>query len=101
MKYYTVYILECKDESFYVGITSNLDKRIVEHNSGKDKTAFTYKRRPVTLKWFQHFTTPVEAIKFEKQLKGWSRTKKLALIEEDWERLVQHAKNHTDYGKPE
>jgi len=101
MKIYTVYILECIDSSFYVGITSNLDQRLEEHNSGKDKSAYTYKRRPVILKWFQNFTEPSLAIKFEKQLKGWSRAKKIALINSDWERLINYSKNHTEFGKPD
>ena len=99
MKLYTVYILECTDSSFYVGITSNLDIRLQEHNSGKDKSAYTFKRRSVILKWFQNFTSPSEAIKLEKKLKGWSRVKKIALIEEDWERLIQYSKNQTEFGK--
>ncbi len=101
MKLYTVYILECNDQSFYVGITSNLDIRLTEHNSGKDRSAYTFNRRPVNLKWFQNFTSPSEAIKLEKQLKGWSRAKKIALINEDWERLIKYSKNQSEFGKPD
>ena len=98
MKFYYVYIVECSDKSFYIGITSNLERRIYEHNVGYDKGAYTYLRRPVDLKWFEQFTNPNEAIKFEKKLKGWSRRKKTALIEEDWERLVLYSKNYSEYG---
>ena len=93
MKIYYVYILECADKSFYTGFTSNLDKRLYEHNVGCDEDAYTYKKRPVVLKWFEQFTDPNQAILIEKQIKGWSRKKKLALIEEDWEKLVTYSRN--------
>ncbi|WP_317127954.1 GIY-YIG nuclease family protein [Gillisia mitskevichiae] len=50
MKFYAVYILECSDNSFYIGITSNLDRRITEHNTGKNTSAYTFKKRPIHLK---------------------------------------------------
>lgn len=93
MKIFYVYIVECKDSSFYIGVTSNLNKRLYEHNSGVHSSAYTYSRRPVVLKWFEQFTDPHQAFKVEKQLKGWSRRKKIALIEEDWERLVKYSRN--------
>ncbi len=99
MKTYFVYILKCKDESFYTGITNDLDRRLFEHNVGFDKDAYTYKRRPVELVWFEMFTDPNQAIIFEKKIKGWSRRKKQALIDQDWERLVRYSKNYTQYGK--
>lgn len=99
MKFYYVYIVECSDESYYIGITSNLERRIYEHNKGLSKSAYTYSRRPVTLKWFEQCTNPEEAIKIEKQLKGWSRRKKKALIEENWEKLVFYSKNYSEYGR--
>lgn len=97
MKFYYVYIIECSDKSFYIGVTSNLSKRLVEHNIGTHKFSYTYYRRPVELKWLQKFTNPEEAIRVEKQLKGWSRRKKIALIEEDWDKLVLYSKNYTQY----
>ena len=99
MKFYYVYILECSDQSFYVGISSNIEKRLIKHNRGLDKSSFSYSRRPVVLKWIQAFTNPEQAIAFEKQLKGWSRRKKLALINEDWDKLVVYSKNYTQFGK--
>lgn len=93
MKLYYVYILECADKTFYTGFTSNLEKRIVDHNRGYDIGAYTYERRPVILKWFESFTDPNQAIMVEKQIKGWSRRKKLALMEEDWKKLVLHSRN--------
>ena len=93
MKLYYVYILECADETFYTGFTSNLEKRINDHNRGYDEDAYTHKRRPVILKWFESFTDPNQAIMVEKQIKGWSRRKKLALIKEDWEKLILYSQN--------
>ena len=93
MKLYYVYILQCSDDSFYTGITSNLEKRISEHNSGEDPYSYTFKRRPVNVVWVETFTEPNQAIMVEKQLKGWSRIKKKALIEKDWERLKEYSKN--------
>ncbi len=98
MKQYYVYIIECKDGSFYIGITNNLERRVYEHNIGTKEDAYTFKRRPVKLIWFQAFTDPNEAIKIEKQLKGWSRKKKIALIEEDWDKLIEYSKNYTQFG---
>jgi hypothetical protein len=53
---YYVYIVQCKDGFYYTGITNNLEKRIDQHNEGKDIFSFTYKRRLVALKYFEHFT---------------------------------------------
>lgn len=99
MKFYYVYILECSDQSFYVGISSNIEKRLEGHHKGLSKNSYTYFRRPVVLKWIQEFTSPELAIAFEKQLKGWSRRKKIALIDEDWSKLVAYSRNYTQYGK--
>ena len=52
MKLYIVYILQCRDGSYYVGVTSNLDERLKQHKSGVFPEAYTFKRRPVELKWF-------------------------------------------------
>ena len=87
MKFYTVYILLCIDNSYYVGISSELDNRIVDHNSGRHPKAYTHSRRPVVLKFFEHFTDVNQAIYFEKKIKRWSRAKKKALIDGDFDRL--------------
>ena len=95
MKIIYVYIVECSDNSFYIGVTNDLNKRLSQHNSSKNSNSYTFSRRPVKLKWFEMFTNPNEAFKIEKQLKGWSRKKKMALINEDWEKLVEYSKNYT------
>lgn len=89
MKDYCVYILKCADKSYYTGITSQIEKRIVEHQTGKYPNCYTFNRRPVELVYMQQFTQVNEAIKHEKQLKGWSRKKKEALISGNYEELVR------------
>jgi len=76
MKLFYVYILKCKDDSFYTGITNSIERRLYEHNVGVDKGAYTYSRRPVELVWFEMFTDPTQAIMVEKKIKGWSQKKK-------------------------
>lgn len=91
-----VYMLECSDRRFYVGFTSNLETRIHEHQSGKYR-GFTSKRLPVKLVWFQEYQDPNEAIRAEKQIKDWSREKKIVLIKNDWERIKFLAMRNTPY----
>jgi putative endonuclease len=92
MKYYFVYIVECSEGSYYTGITSNLEKRINEHNTGKYKS-YTSRRLPVRLLYTNRFTDVKEAIRTEKQIKGWNRAKKEALIKGDFEKLVKLSKS--------
>lgn len=82
MNQYLVYILLCNDNSYYTGLTNNLDRRLYEHASGIDPKSYTFKRRPVKLVFQQIFTEVAQAIAFEKQVKGWNRKKKEALIQE-------------------
>jgi putative endonuclease len=77
---------------YYTGITSNLGKRLLEHNTGKDKDSYTYIRRPVTLAYYAEFTNPNQAIGTEKQIKKWSKAKKEALIKGEYESLPKLAK---------
>ncbi|NOR88214.1 MAG: GIY-YIG nuclease family protein [Bacteroidales bacterium] len=99
MKLYYVYIIRCKDEKLYIGITNNLDRRINEHNSGYNKYAYTYQRRPVTLVFNQEFMDVEQAIVFEKKIKKWSKIKKEALILGDFDKLklVASCKNETNH----
>lgn len=77
------YILRCKDGSFYTGSTDkDLEARVWEHNHDDALAAnFTRKRRPVVLEYAEFFDRVESAFAREKQLQGWSRAKKLALIE--------------------
>ena len=79
MSYFT-YILECVDESLYVGCTNNLERRLEQHNSSKSGAHYTKIRRPVVLLYSEKFDTLVEARRREIEIKGWRRKKKLELI---------------------
>ena len=93
-KTYYVYILKCKDNSYYTGITSTLSKRMFEHQSGKHPDSYTYKRRPLELVFYAEFTNVGMAIEFEKKIKKWSRVKKEALINGEFEKLPNLARKN-------
>ncbi len=87
-----VYMLRCNDGRYYVGSTrGSLEKRVAEHNAGT-LGGYTAKRRPVELVYAQEFDRITDAIAAERQLKGWSRAKKRALIAGDFDRLRSLAK---------
>ena len=96
MKTYYVYILECADKSLYTGFTSNLNQRINQHNEGIHSNAYTYYRRPVKLAFYAEFSDPYIAIEKEKQLKKWSRAKKLSLINGEFDLLKKLSKKTFD-----
>ncbi len=84
-----LYMLRCADGSYYVGTTrGSLEKRIVEHNAGTFD-GFTALRRPVTLVFSQHFELVEDAVSAERQVKGWRREKKEALIRGDYKALPE------------
>ncbi|WP_423997481.1 GIY-YIG nuclease family protein [Maribacter sp. IgM3_T14_3] len=89
---YYVYILKCADSTFYTGITSNLTTRLESHQSGSYKDSYTSKRRPVTLAFYCEFTDPNMAIETEKRIKKWSKAKKQALIDGEYDDLPNLAK---------
>ncbi|WP_139956794.1 GIY-YIG nuclease family protein [Flavicella sediminum] len=97
MKQYYVYILKCRDEFLYVGVTNNLFRRFTEHNEGINKNCFTFKRRPVELIFYQEFNSIEQAIFYEKKIKKWSRKKKVALAEGDFTllKLLSECQNET------
>ncbi|MBL7833403.1 MAG: GIY-YIG nuclease family protein [Cyclobacteriaceae bacterium] len=86
---YFVYIVECSDGLYYIGITNDVETRLWEHNEGVHEDSFTFKRRPVVLRYWQRFKNVHHAIEFEKQVKGWSRKKKEALFNDDWDEIVR------------
>jgi putative endonuclease len=94
--HYYVYILACSDGSYYTGMTNNLERRLWEHATGFNIGCYTYKRRPVSLKYSIHFTQVRFAILWEKQIKGWSRKKKEALFEENWDEVKKLARAYKD-----
>lgn len=104
MKKYSVYILKCSDESYYTGITNDLNRRIEEHEYGRNHQCYTFNRRPIKLVFQQDFHFAIQAIAFEKQIKGWGRKKKEALIEGkvDLLKILADCKNtthHSNYKK--
>ena len=98
MKKSWVYILLCSDGSYYTGCTTNLEKRMNEHQSGMVK-GYTSARLPVKLVYSQEFPDILYAIKAERQIKGWSKKKKEALIRGDFQLLhvLAECKNETHY----
>jgi len=89
-----VYILLCNDESLYVGHTQNVPARVDAHNNGRG-AAFTYQRRPLQLVYTEPHETAAAAVRRERQIKGWTRAKKQALIFSDPERLKQLSQRRT------
>ena len=73
------YMVRCKDASLYVGVATDPTHRVKEHNWGVG-AKFTAKRRPVELIWWEKFPDQKSARQRERQLKGWRREKKLALL---------------------
>lgn len=89
-----VYILECADKTYYTGVTSNLVKRVAEHQTGLHPDSYTAKRQPLKLVFFSEFTDINYAILREKQIKKWSRAKKKALIDGRFDALPNLAKKN-------
>ena len=91
MNDFFVYILKCSDNSYYVGHTDNIEKRISEHQCN-EYTCYTSKRLPIEVVFVQPFATRDEAFIVERQLKKWSRQKKEALINDNWTQVSLLAK---------
>ena len=87
-----VYIVKCSDESYYTGVTNNLNRRISEHNNGRNPGAYTFKRRPVELMFAIGFDKNQDAFDFETKIKGWSRKKKEALFKSNWDEIHELSK---------
>ena len=81
-----VYILRCADGSYYTGSTKNLEYRLYQHQNGEGAN-HTKTRLPVELVYFEEFERIDEAFYREKQVQGWSRKKKEALIARDFDKL--------------
>jgi putative endonuclease len=93
-----VYILLCSDERYYVGCTSNLSQRVAQHNEGFFD-GYTAYRRPVKLLWSHEFQSISEAIAAERQIKGWTRAKKAALMNGDFDLLHKLAESTSTKSK--
>ena len=81
-----MYILECCDGSFYTGSTKNLPRRLWQHHNGMGAN-HTAKRLPVKLVYAEGFECVEDAFYREKQVQGWSRAKKMALMQGEWDKL--------------
>jgi putative endonuclease len=88
-----VYILRCADGSYYTGHTDDLEKRLGQHDAGQIPGCYTLKRMPLVLVYSQDFVSRAEALSAERQIKGWSRAKKVALINSDWAEISRLAKS--------
>ena len=89
-----VYILKCCDGSYYVGFADDVEARLLLHNSGRG-ASWTARRRPVVLVYCEPANSLEHAIRRERQLKGWSRSKKEALITGNLAHLKSLAKRRT------
>jgi putative endonuclease len=90
-----LYILRCADGSYYTGTTrTNLERRVAEHNAGTYH-GYTASRRPVVMVFSQWFDRATDAISAERQVKGWSRAKKEALISRQFARLPELSKRRS------
>ena len=89
-----VYILHCKDGSYYTGLTRSQEpeKRLSEHSIRMSPNSFTARRLPVVLVYAEYFDMVVDAIAAERKIKGWSRAKKEALIADNWDEVVRLSK---------
>jgi predicted GIY-YIG superfamily endonuclease len=78
-----VYILRCADNSYYTGHTDNLEERIAKHQAGEIE-GYTSIRLPIKLLFSEEFSTREGALAYGRQIKGWGRGKKEALMRGDW-----------------
>lgn len=90
-----MYILECADGSYYTGSTKNIDLRLLQHQSGEGEN-HTKKYLPVKLVYFEEFRRIDEAFYREKQVLRWSRKKKEALINVDFDKLSRNVSDRTN-----
>ena len=88
-----VYILQCADLSYYTGSTRILKQRVFQHQNGEG-AVYTKKRLPVRLVFAEHFDRIDHAFALEKQIQGWSRAKKQALINRQFDLLPALSENN-------
>lgn len=87
-----LYILDCADGTYYVGVSNDLDRRLRQHNTEEKPLSYTYNRRPVKLAYHTYFTNFKLAFVYETKIKKWSHAKKKALIDGDFDLLKLLAK---------
>ena len=91
---YYVYILLCNDKTYYTGVTNNISRRMIEHETGENPASYTFFRRPLKLVFYTEFSNVEFAIEKEKQIKKWSKKKKRALINGEYETLPNLSKKN-------
>jgi putative endonuclease len=91
-----MYILQCADNSYYVGSTKYLELRILQHQLGEGAN-HTKKRLPVKLVYYEVFDRVDQAFYREKQVQRWSRKKKEALIRGQHDKLPELSRNYTQW----
>src|SRR5579872_4114668 len=92
MKTYHVYMLQCFDGTFYVGVTGDIERRLYQHHEGAFEKCYTFMRRPLRLVYVGEFEWIEEAISFEKKLKSWSHKKKRAFAQREWANLTRYSR---------
>ncbi len=91
MMAFHVYMLECSDRTIYTGHTDNIEARLGAHHRGMFRS-YTSRRRPLRLLFVEEFPSREEALAAERQIKGWRRSKKLALARGDWDEIQRLAR---------
>lgn len=94
--YFWLYILKCADNSYYTGHTDSLEVRLAQHESGAYVNCYTATRLPVVLVYSATFGSREEALAAERQVKGWSRRKKEAMMLGDWKLVSQWAMSNAN-----
>src|ERR1700741_319734 len=96
-----VYMLRCSDGSYYVGSATgdDLSPRVDQHNAGT-YPGYTFSRRPVVLVWSEYFDRITDGVAVERQIKGWSRAKKEALMSADWTQIHRLSRRRAGAPKP-
>ena len=92
-----MYILRCSNGQYYTGSTNNIEIRLAQHQSGQGSN-FTKKHLPVELAYLEEFDSIDDAFYREKQVQGWSRRKKEALIKREYDRLPELSRPSTGSG---
>ena len=94
-----VYILKCSDGSYYVGHTDDIATRIDQHKESKLLNSYVSKRLPFELVFVDCVPSRADALAFEQQIKKWSRKKKEALIQGNWEKISLYVKKKFEKNK--
>jgi len=87
--HFYLYVLKCVNGAYYVGHTDNIEQRLSEHHLGLINNCYTKNKRPLELMFLQDFPTRDAAFHAERQIKGWSRQKKEAFMQDDWEKIKE------------